>query len=134
MAVTELDVTVRREEPDPDPACDAIQELPGAGTITVSVYTEDGTSGSGMVRSNPGRPDVLGTLIEPKLKPEVVGTNPAFVRHTHSRLLEETEYHGSSRLARFGITAVDTALWDCLGCPLLAALGGSSRRTSWPVC
>jgi L-alanine-DL-glutamate epimerase-like enolase superfamily enzyme len=30
-------------------------------------------------------------------------------------MLRETEYHGSFGLAMFGIAAVDTALWDCLG-------------------
>ncbi len=30
-------------------------------------------------------------------------------------MLRETEYHGSFGLAMFGISALDTALWDCLG-------------------
>ena len=30
-------------------------------------------------------------------------------------MLKETEYHGSFGLSMFGIAAIDTALWDCLG-------------------
>lgn len=117
MTVTEIDVSVQREEPDPDPVRDAIQELPGAGIVTVRVHTENGTTGTGSVRFGriQAAPDVLATLVKRELKPEVIGTAPAFVRRTHARLLEETEYHGSSGLTRFGIAAVDTALWDCLG-------------------
>lgn len=37
------------------------------------------------------------------------------VRHLHWEMLRETEYHGSAGLATFGIAAVDTAIWDCLG-------------------
>lgn len=152
MTVTELDVSVQREEPDPDPVRDAIQELPGAGTVTVRVHTEDGTTGTGSVRFGriPAASEILATLVERELKQEVVGTDPTFLRQTHACLLEETEYHGSSGLARFGIAAVDTALWDCLGrirgvpcwelwggrrerIPAYAMVGGStSRRRRWP--
>ncbi len=62
-----------------------------------------------------GGPDALAALIEHELKPLVIGTDPAFVRGTHQAMLRETEYHGSFGLAMFGISALDTALWDCLG-------------------
>lgn len=45
----------------------------------------------------------------------MLGTDPVFVRATHEVLLRGTEYHGSFGLAMFGIAAIDTALWDCLG-------------------
>lgn len=117
MEVTDLDVTIRREEPDEEPIRDAIQALPGAGSVTVEVHTDAGVRGTGSVRFGriQGAPDALAALIEHELRPEVVGTDPAFVRRTHRRLLEETEYHGSSGITRFGIAAIDTALWDCLG-------------------
>jgi L-alanine-DL-glutamate epimerase-like enolase superfamily enzyme len=44
-----------------------------------------------------------------------MGTEVAYVRATHEAMLRETEYHGSFGLTMFGIAAVDTALWDCLG-------------------
>ncbi|MBN1581239.1 MAG: mandelate racemase/muconate lactonizing enzyme family protein [Anaerolineae bacterium] len=117
MQIAKLDVTVHRREPNPDPICDALQSLPGAGSVQVVVHTDEGMSGRGTVGFGriAGAPDTLAVLIEHELKPVVLGTDPAFVRRTHQEMLRETEYHSSSGLATFGIAAIDTALWDCLG-------------------
>jgi len=117
MKVTQVEVTVHRKEPKPDPIKDALQSLPGTGLVSVVVRTDEGHSGTGEISFGRivGAPDALGALIEHELKPVVLGTDPAFVRGTHREMLRETEYHGSFGLAMFGIAAVDTALWDCLG-------------------
>jgi L-alanine-DL-glutamate epimerase-like enolase superfamily enzyme len=117
MRVTQLEIHVHRREPAPDPKRDALQSLPGSGSVQVIVHTNTGTSGSGEAGFGriAGAPDALAALIEHELKPLVIGTDPAFVRRTHEELLRETEYHGSSGLATYGIAAIDTALWDCLG-------------------
>jgi L-alanine-DL-glutamate epimerase-like enolase superfamily enzyme len=117
MRVTQLEITVRRREPSPDPIRDALQSLPGSGSVRVIIYTDQGVQGIGEVGFGriAGAPDVLAALIEHELKPLVLGTDPAFVRGTHAEMLRETEYHGSFGLAMFGIAAIDTALWDCLG-------------------
>lgn len=117
MNVTAIDVTVTRREPNPDPIQDALQSLPGAGSVCVVVKTNDGVCGVGEVGFGriAGAPDALAALITHELKPLVMGTDPAFVRATHEAMLRETEYHGSFGLATFGIAALDTALWDCLG-------------------
>ena len=117
MRVTDLEIAIHRGRPAADPIRDALQSLPGAGSVGVTVHTDEGVSGRG--ESSFGRiagaPDALAALIEHELKPLVVGTEPAYVRHTHREMLRETEYHGSFGLAMFGIAAIDTALWDCLG-------------------
>jgi len=117
MRVIDLEIVVHRGRPTPDPIRDALQSLAGAGSVSVTVHTDEGVSGSG--ESGFGRiagaPDALAALIEHELKPLVVGTEPAYVRRTHREMLRETEYHGSFGLAMFGIAAIDTALWDCLG-------------------
>jgi L-alanine-DL-glutamate epimerase-like enolase superfamily enzyme len=117
MHVTQLDITVRRRKPNPTPIRDALQSLPGAGSVKVVLHTDTGVSGSG--ESSFGRiagaPDALAALIEHELKPVVMGADPAFVRRVHQDMLRETEYHGAPGLATFGIAAIDTALWDCLG-------------------
>jgi L-alanine-DL-glutamate epimerase-like enolase superfamily enzyme len=117
MHVTQLDIIVRRTTPNPTPIRDALQCLPGAGSVQVVVHTNTGVSGSG--ESGFGRilgaPDALAALIEYELKPVVMGADPAFVRLVHQEMLRETEYHGAPGLAMFGIAAIDTALWDCLG-------------------
>jgi L-alanine-DL-glutamate epimerase-like enolase superfamily enzyme len=117
MHVTQIDISVRRGKPNPTPIRDALQSLPGAGSVKVTVHTDTGASGSG--ESGFGRiagaPDALAALIEHELKPLVMGSDPTFVRRTHQRMLRETEYHGAPGLTMFGIAALDTALWDCLG-------------------
>jgi L-alanine-DL-glutamate epimerase-like enolase superfamily enzyme len=117
MRITQLEITVERRQPKPNPIRDALQALPGSGSVRVVLHTDRGVSGSGEIGFGriAGGPDVLTALIEHELKPLVIGTDPAFVRRTHAELLRETEYHGSFGLATFGIAAIDTALWDCLG-------------------
>jgi len=117
VKVTHVEVTVHRSKPRAEPLRDALQSLPGAGSVRVVVHTDEGADGTGEVGFGriAGAPDTLAALIERELKPLVIGTDPAFVRGTHEAMLRQTEYHGSFGLAMFGIAALDTALWDCLG-------------------
>jgi L-alanine-DL-glutamate epimerase-like enolase superfamily enzyme len=117
MKVTDIEILVTRREPNPNAVRDAIQWLPGTGTVKVIVRTDEGISGEGEMYFGriAGGPDALGALIEHELKPVVIGADPAMVRCTHEAMLRETEYHGSFGLAMWGISAIDTALWDCLG-------------------
>jgi L-alanine-DL-glutamate epimerase-like enolase superfamily enzyme len=117
MRVDRIEIAIQRREPNPDPIRDALQSLPGAGSVRVVVHTDAGVSGVGEVFFGriAGAPDALAALIEDELKPLALGTDPACVRGTHEAMLRETEYHGSFGLAMFGIAALDTALWDCLG-------------------
>lgn len=117
MKVTQIEVIVNRAKPNPNPICDALQSLPGTGSVRVVVHTDAGISGSGEAGFGrvTGAPDALAAIIEHELKPLVLDTYPEMVRGTHETMLKETEYHGSYGLAMFGIAAIDTALWDCLG-------------------
>ena len=117
MKVLDLKVTVHPAKPNPNPIRDALQSLPGAGAVKLEVLTDEGFTGRGEAWFGRGfgAPEALAGIINHELKPLVVGTDPAFVRGTHQRLLQETEYHGSFGLTMFGIAAIDTALWDCLG-------------------
>jgi L-alanine-DL-glutamate epimerase-like enolase superfamily enzyme len=117
MHITQIEINVRHGTPNPAPIRDALQSLPGAGSVQVIVHTGKGVSGSGEAGFGriAGAPDALASLIEHELKPVVIGTDPAFVRRTHQEMVREVEYHGAFGLAMFGIAAIDTALWDCLG-------------------
>lgn len=117
MKITQIEVIAHRNPPNPNPIRDALQSLPGSGSVQVKVLTDDGVSGVGDVGFGrvSGAPDALAAIIEHELKPLVMGTDPAMVRGTHEIMLRETEYHGSFGLTMFGIAAIDTALWDCLG-------------------
>jgi len=117
MKIVNLEIKTRKVDPNPNPKRDALQALPGSGGVTVRVTAEDGSVGEGGASFGrvAGGPDALAALIEQELKPIVEGSDLRYVRGTHREMLGETEYHGSSGLAMFGIAAVDTALWDCLG-------------------
>ena len=117
MKITEVQVRVQHATPQAQPIRDALQVLPGAGSVEVTLVTDDGVHGrgdSGFGRIA-GAPDALAAVIEHELKPLVLGADPQFVRALHQQMLRETEYHGSFGLAMFGIACLDTALWDCLG-------------------
>jgi L-alanine-DL-glutamate epimerase-like enolase superfamily enzyme len=117
MKVTAVDITPVRREPSARPIRDALQALPGAGSVRVVVHTDEGVSGSGEAWFGrlSGAPDALAAILEHELRPLVLGAEVTEVRGIHQAMLRETEYHGSSGLVRFGIAALDTALWDCLG-------------------
>lgn len=117
MKITDLKIDIQKRTPSETPKRDALQALPGSGSVNVTLETDDGITGSGAASFGriSGAPDALAAVIEHELKPIVIGQDPAYVRGLHQEMLTETEYHGSFGLTMFGIAAVDTALWDCLG-------------------
>lgn len=117
MRISRLSIQIQRRSPNPKSIRDALQSLPGSGSVQVDIETDTGVTGTGEVGFGriAGAPDALAALIEHELKPLIVGQDPVFVHGLHQRMLAETEYHGSQGLAMFGIAAIDTALWDCLG-------------------
>jgi L-alanine-DL-glutamate epimerase-like enolase superfamily enzyme len=124
MRVTQIEVRVRSRPPSPDPIRDALQTLPGAGSVETLVHTDEGLTGRGDAYFGrvAGGPAALGSVIEQVLVPMVVGRDPALVRAIHDDLLRETEYCGMAGLAMFGISCLDIALWDLLG-----------KAAGWPV-
>jgi L-alanine-DL-glutamate epimerase-like enolase superfamily enzyme len=139
MRVTHLEITVEHRAPSPDPICDALQCLPGAGLVHVTVHTDASHHGQAITGTGEvgfgriaGAPDALAALIEHELAPLVVGADPALVAAVHEAMARETEYHGTFGLATFGIAAIDTALWDCqgkaLGVPCWHLWGGAQTH------
>ena len=128
--IARCDITVHHTIPSTNPVRDALQSLPGAGSITVTLHANNGITGTstigfGRIR---GAPDALASIIEFELKPLVLGSDVSLVKTTHTSMLTELEYHGAFGLTKFGIAAVDTALWDCwgktLGVPCYKLWGG----------
>ena len=134
MRIARLDVIVIQREPRTRPTRDALQTLPGAGSVRVTIETDEGVRGAGEVGFGriQGAPMALAALIQHELRPLILDQDPRFVRGLHQAMLRETEYHSSSGLAMFGIAAVDTALWDCLGkaqgVPCWQLWGGVQQR------
>ena len=115
--ITKLDVTLHKNDPNPNPVQDAIQTLPGIGELKVTVTSDDGFTGSGEIyygRIDQGL-ETLKAVIENELKPLVIGSELMYIRRTWEKMMRETDYHGSHGLGTLGIAAIDTALWDCLG-------------------
>ncbi len=117
MRITKVDVVIATRTPNPTPNRDALQALPGSGSVKVVVETAEGVQGTGgaFFGRIAGGPAALAALIEHELKPLLLNQELTLIRGLHQTMLRETEYHGSAGLAMFGIAALDTALWDCLG-------------------
>ena len=65
-------------------------------------------------------PSLLKGLIDSELKKVLMGRNSAEIRHIYEDCLRSIEYVGHEGLARWGVSAVETALWDLLGHQLSA--------------
>jgi L-alanine-DL-glutamate epimerase-like enolase superfamily enzyme len=117
VKIKDLEVTIHRNDPNPDPIRDAIQILPGIGNVVVKVTSEDGVSGTGSVYFGriDGSLQALRSFIENILRPIVLGTDLGYIRGTYEAMIRETDYLSSKGFASMGISAIDTALWDCLG-------------------
>lgn len=116
MKIVRLESALISFGPFAEPISDALQSLPGAGGVRVTVTTEAGVSGVGEVRfgRGEGAAEAVAVLVEGVLGPLIVGRELEPV-DIHRALLRETEYYGSLGLARFAMAAMDVALWDCLG-------------------
>ena len=117
MHVTGVIVETAPGQARPNPPRDALQTLSGGGSVRVRVDTDAGVCGSGEMSFGrvTAAASSLAVFIEQVLAPVVIGTEVECVRGTHSAMRRETEYHGTFGFASFGIAAIDTALWDCLG-------------------
>lgn len=133
MKIVDITTEIHRQKLSATPKRDALQALPGAGSVAVTITTDTGISGRGdaFFGRIQGAPDALAALIEHELKPLLIGQAPHMARHLHAEMRRETEYHGSAGLTTIGIAALDTALWDCLGkergVPCWQLWGGSQQ-------
>ena len=134
MKIKSVVATHEVAPPRAQPIRDALQVLDGGGTVRVAIETDDGlvgksSTGFGRLRAAPG---VLAKLINEELAPEVVGEDPFMVRGIRSKLWRQTDYHGSTGLSLFGVSAIDIALWDLMGkaagLPVWRLLGGQRDK------
>jgi hypothetical protein len=141
MQITDVEASVQLKVPNPTPIADALQVLPGAGSVMVRLTTDEGISGEGAASFGriAGGPDALAALIEHELKPLVIGQDPVMVRHLHREMLRETEYHGSAGLATFLASPPSTRrsgiVWgelaECLAGNSGVACTSASGRMRW---
>src|SRR5215510_3163175 len=74
MKIKKVEVKAMTQEPNPRPIRDALQALPGAGSVQVTVESEAGVSGVGEVGFGriQGGPKALAALIEHIFKPLIL--------------------------------------------------------------
>jgi L-alanine-DL-glutamate epimerase-like enolase superfamily enzyme len=98
----------------------------------VRVETDEGLAGWGEAITGAQETSLaVAFVVERRLAPLVVGTDPRDVTGTWSRLRDATYWDGNGGLVTFGISAIDMALWDvagkAAGVPLYRLLGGRRR-------
>jgi len=98
------------------------------GTVVVQVELEDGTTGVGC--SIGGEPACY--IVEKHLKRFVEGKDPRNVELIWDQMWRATMPYGRKGLTVQAISAVDLAIWDCLGKlrgePVYALLGGETKQ------
>ena len=113
------------------PIADSTHELKAIDLILVSVQAGDWTGTSYML-SFDYAPSLLKGLIDWELKKLLIGRNSAEIRSIYEDCLKAIEYVGQEGLARWGLSAVETALWDLLGhqlsAPVWLLLGLNSTK------
>ena len=136
MKITGVTTTVSSVAKE-HPVRDAIQTLDRDGHCRVRIETDDGVVGesSTYFGREEASPALLAHLVDDLLAPALLHQDPVMIREIRERLRRITDYAGTAGLATFGISAVDTALWDLLGqslgVPVWQLLGAA--RTAIPT-
>lgn len=101
--------------------------------IVVKIKTDDGATGMGYTYSvgEVGGTSIA-TLIRDNLAPLIIGEDPRRIEKIWKKLWWAVHYVGRSGIAVFGISAIDTALWDLKARladePLWRFLGGEDNK------
>ena len=101
--------------------------------IVVKITTDDGATGMGYTYSvgQVGGTSIA-TLIRDSLSPILIGEDPRRIEHLWNKMWWALHYVGRGGIAVFGLSAVDTALWDLksrlAGEPLWRFLGGHDKK------
>lgn len=99
--------------PFPAPISDATHVLECLDLITVEVRSGDLCGGCYML-SFDYAPGLLKGIIDHELRRRLIGMPAGDIRAVFERACAVTEYIGPEGLAMWGISAIDTALWDLL--------------------
>ncbi len=84
--------------------------------IVVKITTDDGATGMGYTYSvgQVGGTSIA-TLIKDNLAPILISEDPRRIEQLWNKMWWALHYVGRSGIAVFGMSAVDTALWDLTG-------------------
>ena len=115
-----------------EPFCFSMGWVRQRGTMIVEVVTDEGVSGWGEALCHGLQPpEIARTIVEVALKPIVLGQDPFDVDVLWERMYNLTRPFGQKGAVPNAISAVDIAIWDCLGRalgqPVHKLLGGAYR-------
>ena len=120
-----------------NPVADSLHVYDVGGHMVTMVDTDEGITGYGNTyfgRIESGM-ETVRLVVERVLAPVIVGQDPYFVRKMRNEMFVATEYYGTVGVAHFGISAIDSALWDIMGkkarLPVAKLLG--ARREAIPA-
>ena len=106
-------------------------------TVIVELLTDEGVTGWGEALCHGLQPpEIAAAIIDTALKPIVVGQDPFDVDVLWERMYNRTRPFGQKGAVPNAISAVDIAVWDCMGralCkPVHKLLGGAYRTEVQP--
>ena len=106
-------------------------------TVIVELLTDEGVTGWGEALCHGLQPpEIAAAIIETALKPIVLGQDPFDVDVLWERMYNRTRPFGQKGAVPNAISAVDIAIWDCmgraLGKPVHKLLGGAYRTEVQP--
>ena len=106
-------------------------------TMIVELITDDGVTGWGEALCHGLQPpEIAASIVQSALKPIVVGQDPFDVDVLWERMYNLTRPFGQKGAVPNAISAVDIAIWDCLGRalgkPIHKLLGGAYRTEVQP--
>jgi D-galactarolactone cycloisomerase len=106
-------------------------------TMIVEVLTDEGVTGWGESLCHGLQPpQIAQTVVQAALKPILLGQDPGDVDVLWERMYNLTRPYGQKGAVPNAISAVDIALWDCLGRaagkPVYKLLGGAYRTRVQP--
>ncbi len=106
-------------------------------TMIVELLTDEGITGWGEALCHGLQPpEIAETIVQVALKPIVVGQDPFDVDVLWERMYNLTRPYGQKGAVPNAISAVDIAIWDCLGRalgkPVHKLLGGAYRTEVQP--
>lgn len=106
-------------------------------TVLVEVITDEGITGWGEALCKTVQPpELCASVVETALKPIIIGQDPFDVEVLWERMHHMTLAFGGKGTVPLAMSAVDIALWDCigraLGKPVYKLLGGGFRTELRP--
>jgi len=120
-----------------EPFRNAVGWITRRSTVLVEIITDDGIIGWGEALCHGFQPpEVCASVVETTLKPIVMGQDPFDVEVLWEKMHYLTLPFGGRGTVPIAMSAVDVALWDCighaLGKPIYKLLGGAYRTTVAP--